>query len=154
MTGAVAKPAVFRYQDVLARPSLAKITTIHCVEGWDVKVLWEGVLLKDLIADSMPRPDAVTVIFKSADGYSSSLPWDYVRDRSILLAFKMNGLPVPEERGFPFLVVAEDKWGYKWAKWVTEIELSTDRNFRGYWESRGYSKDGDQKGPIFEPKKK
>ena len=154
VTGAVAKAAVYRYQDILARPSLAKVVTIHCVEGWDVKVLWEGVLLKDLIADSSPRADAVTVIFKSADGYSSSLPWDYVRNRNILLAFQMNGLPVPEERGFPFVVVAEDKWGYKWAKWVTEIELSTDRDYRGYWESRGYSSNGDHSGPIFEPKKK
>lgn len=154
VTGAVAKAASYRYQDVLARPALAKVTTIHCVEGWDVKVLWEGVLLKDLIAESAPRSDAVTVIFKSADGYSSSLPWEYVRNKNILLAYKMNAVPVPEERGFPFLVVAEDKWGYKWAKWVTEIELSTDPNYRGYWESRGYSHNGDQKGPIFEPKKK
>ena len=154
VTGAVAKAASYFYQDVLVRPSFAKVTTIHCVEGWDVKVLWEGVLLKDLIAESAPRTDAVTVIFKSADGYSSSLPWDYVRNRNILLAFKMNGIPVPAERGFPFLVVAEDKWGYKWAKWVTEIELSTDPNYWGYWESRGYSQNGDHSGPIFEPKKK
>ncbi len=154
VTGAVAKTASYRYQDILARPSFAKVTTIHCVEGWDVKVLWEGPLLKDLIAESSPRSDAVTVIFKSADGYSSSLPWSYVRGKNILLAYRMNAVPLPEERGFPFLVVAEDKWGYKWAKWVTEIELSTDPNYRGYWESRGYSQNGDQKGPIFEPKKK
>jgi DMSO/TMAO reductase YedYZ molybdopterin-dependent catalytic subunit len=38
-------------------------------------------------------------------------------------------------------VVAEGKWGYKWAKWVTRIELSADTSFRGYWESRGYSND-------------
>jgi DMSO/TMAO reductase YedYZ molybdopterin-dependent catalytic subunit len=154
VTGAVAKAASYRYQDVLARPSFAKVTTIHCVEGWDVKVLWEGILLKDLIAESAPRSAAVTVIFKSADGYSSSLPWEYIRRKNILLAYNMNAIPLPEERGYPFLVVAEDKWGYKWAKWVTEIELSTDPNYRGYWESRGYSNNGDQKGPIFEPKKK
>jgi DMSO/TMAO reductase YedYZ molybdopterin-dependent catalytic subunit len=154
VTGAVTKGDSYLYQDVMARPSLAKVVTIHCVEGWDVKVLWEGVSLKDLIAESAPRSDAVTIIFKSADGYSSSLPWDYIRSRNILLAYRMNGIPVPEERGFPFVVVAEDKWGYKWAKWVTEIELSTDRNFRGYWESRGYSSNGDHSGPIFEPRKK
>jgi DMSO/TMAO reductase YedYZ molybdopterin-dependent catalytic subunit len=154
VTGAVAKAASYRYQDVLARPSFAKVTTIHCVEGWDVKILWEGLLLKDLIAESGPRPEAVTVIFKSADGYSSSLPLAYIREKNILLSYKMNGIPVPAERGFPFLVVAEDKWGYKWAKWVTEIELSTDPNYRGYWESRGYSQNGDHSGPIFEPKKK
>jgi DMSO/TMAO reductase YedYZ molybdopterin-dependent catalytic subunit len=66
----------------------------------------------------------------------------------------MNAVRVPDERGFPVLVVAEDKWGYKWAKWVTEIELSTDPNYRGYWESRGYSNNGDQKGPSSNRRKK
>jgi DMSO/TMAO reductase YedYZ molybdopterin-dependent catalytic subunit len=42
-------------------------------------------------------------------------------------------------------VVAQDKWGYKWAKWVTEIEVSEDSEFRGYWEQRGYDNDGDFK---------
>jgi len=39
------------------------------------------------------------------------------------------------------LVVAEDKLGYKWARWVNEIELSDDENYKGYWEKRGYSND-------------
>ena len=56
---------------------------------------------------------------------------------------------LPPERGFPFEVVAESKWGYKWVKWVTKIELSGDPNYRGYWESRGYNNDGDLSGPIF-----
>ena len=45
------------------------------------------------------------------------------------------------ERGYPFQVVAEDKLGYKWAKWVTGIEVSNDADYRGYWESRGYDND-------------
>jgi DMSO/TMAO reductase YedYZ molybdopterin-dependent catalytic subunit len=47
-----------------------------------------------------------------------------------------------EERGFPFQLVAEDRWGYKWIKWVKSIEVSTDSSYEGYWESRGYSNDG------------
>jgi DMSO/TMAO reductase YedYZ molybdopterin-dependent catalytic subunit len=50
---------------------------------------------------------------------------------------------LPPERGFPFQLVAESKWGYKWIKWVTEIELTDDAGYRGYWESRGYSNIGD-----------
>ena len=61
-----------------------------------------------------------------------------------------NGLVLPKERGFPFEVAAEGKWGYKWAKWIKEIELSDNPDFRGYWESRGYSNDGDYPGPMFE----
>jgi DMSO/TMAO reductase YedYZ molybdopterin-dependent catalytic subunit len=33
--------------------------------------------------------------------------------------------------------------GYKWVKWITEIELSDDEDYQGYWESRGYSDSGD-----------
>ncbi len=53
-------------------------------------------------------------------------------------------------RRFFLLGTAEAKWGYKWARWVTEIELSDDPNFRGYWESRGFSHSGDYPGPLFE----
>ena len=53
----------------------------------------------------------------------------------------MNGQEIPPERGFPFQVVAEDRFGYKWAKWVTGIEVSDDENYRGYWEQRGYDND-------------
>jgi DMSO/TMAO reductase YedYZ molybdopterin-dependent catalytic subunit len=45
--------------------------------------------------------------------------------------------------GFPFQLAAEDKWGYKWIKWVTKIELSNNPDYRGFWESRGYSNQGD-----------
>jgi len=152
--GLVDKPVSLTYGQVLAHDAESKITTIHCVEGWDVKILWEGVPITDLLGEAGVKPAANTVIFRSADGYSTSLPLDYLRKRNILLAYKMNGVPLPEERGFPFQVVAEDKWGYKWAKWVVAIELSDNPNFKGYWESRGYNADGDHSGPIFEPKKK
>ena len=51
----------------------------------------------------------------------------------------MNNITFPPERGFPFQLVAESKFGYKWIKWITEIELYDDADYRGYWESRGYS---------------
>jgi DMSO/TMAO reductase YedYZ molybdopterin-dependent catalytic subunit len=151
--GLVGNPLSFSYEEILARPAQSKVTIIHCVEGWDVKILWEGVPLSGLLDEAGAKPAANTVIFKSADGYSTSLPLACVREKNILLAFRMNGLTLPEERGFPFQVVAEDKWGYKWAKWVTAIELSDDPDFRGYWESRGYNNNGDHAGPIYEKKR-
>jgi DMSO/TMAO reductase YedYZ molybdopterin-dependent catalytic subunit len=57
------------------------------------------------------------------------------------MAYKMNGLVLPPERGFPFELVAESKYGYKWIKWITSIELSDNENYLGYWESRGFSND-------------
>ncbi|NLI95448.1 MAG: oxidoreductase, partial [Synergistaceae bacterium] len=41
------------------------------------------------------------------------------------------------------------KWGYKWIRWVTRIELSDNEAYRGYWEKRGYSNKGDTSGPMF-----
>jgi len=55
----------------------------------------------------------------------------------------MNNVTIPPERGYPFMVVAESKWGYKWIKWVTKIEISNNTSYQGYWESRGYSNNGD-----------
>ncbi len=66
------------------------------------------------------------------------------------MAYKMNGLTLPPERGFPFQLVAEKKWGYKWIKWITGIELSDDEDYRGYWESRGYSNEADLEKGFFE----
>jgi DMSO/TMAO reductase YedYZ molybdopterin-dependent catalytic subunit len=157
------KQTAYRYEDVLKWTPVTKVITLNCVEGWSVKILWEGVRVADLLAplSSTPttaqpalfggrKPETLIVKFFAVDGYSTSLPLKYVLDRNLLLAYKMNGVTLPPERGFPFQLVAEDKWGYKWIKWVQTIELSADITFKGYWESRGYNQDGDQKGPIFD----
>jgi DMSO/TMAO reductase YedYZ molybdopterin-dependent catalytic subunit len=150
ITGLVDHPMTLTYAQVLKYQHHSKVVTLNCVEGWDVTVLWEGVLLGALLADAGVQGSAVAVVFYAADGYSSSLPLQYIVEKKILLAFKINGLTLPEERGFPFQVVAESKWGYKWVKWVTAVELSADRNYRGYWESRGYNNNGDWPGPMFQ----
>ncbi|HVP58247.1 MAG TPA: molybdopterin-dependent oxidoreductase [bacterium] len=141
ISGEVTTPRTYTYQQVLGHPKYSKVVVLNCVEGWSVKLLWEGVLIKDLLAEAGVKPGAVTVIFHAYDGYTTSLPLAYVLDRNIMLAYKMNGVVLPPERGFPFQVVAEDKLGYKWAKWVTKIELSDDPAYKGYWESRGYDND-------------
>jgi DMSO/TMAO reductase YedYZ molybdopterin-dependent catalytic subunit len=125
-----------------------KVVTLHCVEGWSVTILWEGILVKDLLADAGVNPNANTVIFYAYDGYSTSLPLDYIIDNNIMMAYKMNNVTLPPERGYPFELVAESKWGYKWIKWITAIELSNDATYKGYWESRGFSNDADLDEPF------
>ena len=150
VTGLVEKPLTLTYDEVLDRKQYSKVVTLYCVEGWDVKLLWEGVMVEDLLEQAGVKDDAVVVIFHAADDYTSSLTLDYIRENNIMLAHKMNGVTLPPERGFPFQLVAESKWGYKWVKWVTEIELSADADYRGYWESYGYNSDGDLSGSMFE----
>lgn len=141
--GLVENREEYSYDALIERfPHYRKVVTLYCVEGWDVTILWEGIQVKDLLQEAEVKPGANTVIFYAEDGYSSSLPLAYIEDRDILLAYAMNNVTLPAERGFPFKLVAEDRWGYKWVKWVTRIEVSDDENYRGYWESRGYANNG------------
>ena len=142
ITGLVNQSVEYTYADVInGFQKYQKIVTLHCVEGWSVKILWEGFLLKDLMNKAGINPEAVVVIFYAYDGYSTSLPLDYILDNNILIAYKMNGLTLPPERGFPFQLVAESKYGYKWIKWITQVELSNNSDYLGYWESRGFPND-------------
>jgi len=139
--GAVKNPLVLSYNEVLDRERYQKLVTLNCVEGWKAVIFWEGVLIRDLLDAAQPNSDAVTVIFHAHDGYTTSLPLATVQDKDLLLAHKANDNVLPERLGFPFIVVAEDKLGYKWARWVTAIELSSDADYKGFWEQRGYSND-------------
>jgi DMSO/TMAO reductase YedYZ molybdopterin-dependent catalytic subunit len=142
ITGLVNKTLEYTYNEVInGFQKYQKVVTLHCVEGWSVKILWEGFLLKDLLNEAGIDPNATVVIFRAYDGYSTSLPLDFLLGNDILIAYKMNGLVLPPERGFPFQLVAESRYGYKWIKWITGIEVSNDTSFRGYWESRGFSND-------------
>ena len=144
VTGRVNNEIEYTYGDVIRNHQLfEKVVTLHCVEGWEVTILWEGVLVKDLIEAAGADSGDKVVIFYAYDGYSTSLPLDYIINNDILMAYKMNGVVLPRERGFPFQLVAESKYGYKWIKWITEIRLSDNVDYRGYWESRGFSNDAD-----------
>lgn len=151
ITGLVKNPKTYIYNETINDfQNYKKIVTLYCVEGWSVKILWNGILVEDIIEESELLENANMVIFHAYDGYTTSLPIEYVNDKNILLAFKMNNVTLPSERGWPFQLVAESKWGYKWIKWVTEIELSDDIDYEGYWESRGYSNKADLNKSYFD----
>lgn len=141
ITGLVDAPMSLSYDEVLAFPTFERLITLYCVEGWDVTILWEGVLITDLLREADVNGSANTVIFKAVDGYTTSLPISTIVERNMIMAYKSNGIDLPPEMGYPFIVVAEDKLGYKWARWVTEIELSDNDEYLGYWEQLGYDND-------------
>ncbi len=144
ISGLVAKPIKYTYDEIKNNfEKDKKVLTLHCVEGWSVKILWEGIKVGDIIKESVINEKANTVIFYAYDGYTTSLPLEYITKNDIMIAYKMNGVILPPERGFPFELVAEGKWGYKWIKWITKIELSDNEKYRGFWESRGYSNTAD-----------
>lgn len=151
VTGLAEKPTSFTYDNVIDEfDNYQKVVRLNCVEGWAVNILWEGILVRDILEQVGPLPEANTIIFHAYDGYTTSFPLSYVLDNDIIMAYKMNDVTLPPERGFPFQLVAESKWGYKWIKWITQIELSDDANYQGYWESRGYSDSGDLNQGFFD----
>jgi len=150
VTGLTKNTTVSTYHEVLDNHQhYTKVVTLFCVEGWDVTLKWDGVLVRDLINEAGVDPRANTVIFHAHDGYTTSFPLSYIMNRDIVMAYAMNNVTLPAERGYPFELVAEDKWGYKWIKWIEKIELSDDPSYKGYWEQRGYSNSGDLNGSYF-----
>jgi len=143
VTGLVKNPLSLSYEQVLENKSYERLITLYCVEGWDATVLWKGVKIMDLLNEAEIMDEKSNVIFHCVDGYTTSMPLETIKTRDLLLAYSSNGVTLPESLGFPFIVVAEDKAGYKWARWVNEIEISDDQNYKGYWESRGYSNEAD-----------
>ena len=139
VTGLVNKNLTYEYDEIVnSFPLQKKVITLHCVEGWRVTIFWEGFLVEDLIETADVDPNATTVIFYAHDGYSTALPLDFIIDKNIMIAYKMNNVTLPPERGFPFQLVAESKLGYKWIKWLISIELSDNEGYLGTWERQGY----------------
>ena len=148
--GLVDHPLSLSYTDLLAYPQISQLMDLNCVEGWNFTAKWTGPALNDIFKDAGVKPEAVIAIFYTADvpqGYTS-LDLSYINTSNIILGMKLNDITLPPDRGFPFQVVANHKFGYKWAKWVTRIELSSNTSFRGYWEGNGYNNNADINGPA------
>jgi len=107
VAGLVNNEVEYAYDDVISNyQSFNKIVTLRCVEGWSVSILWEGFLVEDLLEEAEVDPKATVVIFYAYDGYSTSLPLDYIIENKIMIAYKMNNVTEDyrgywESRGYP-----------------------------------------------------
>ncbi|HZR91725.1 MAG TPA: molybdopterin-dependent oxidoreductase [Gaiellaceae bacterium] len=140
--GLVRTPAELSYRDLLALPKAQQVSTFHCVTGWVVGgVRWGGVRFRDLLAPAGVLPRAGALRFVSAERpYDDYLDLRQASLRDVMLAYEMDGRPLPREHGAPVRVVIPDMYGYKNVKWVERIELVV-RPGSGYWEQRGYDRD-------------
>jgi DMSO/TMAO reductase YedYZ molybdopterin-dependent catalytic subunit len=111
-----------------------------CVEGWAAVVQWGGLRLRDLATMVQPKDNARYVLFQSADKYTES--WDLASaiHPQTLLAYQMNGEPIPDDNGAPIRLAAPIKLGYKLSKWVTKVTFTSQipKGGKGYWEEQGY----------------
>ena len=139
VTGLVNKTLEFTYDDLVNNfTSYQQVGKLLCVEGWSVTMLWQGVAINDLLQEAGASPNSTTLIFTGSDGYTTALPLGYVVQNNLILAYKVNNVTLPAAAGFPLMLIAQNQYGYKWIKWVTEINVSNDSSYLGYWESQGY----------------
>lgn len=137
-----------------ALPSRTQITRHDCVEGWSCIGKWTGVPLATVLAAAGVKREARYVVFHSADNmagpgapaqfYYESLDLLEATHPQTLLAYELNGAPLPVKNGAPVRLRAERQLGYKMAKYIKYIEvvptLSGIAGGRGgYWEDQGYS---------------
>jgi len=149
--GMVEREISLTYDDLLKRQVLHKWVTLTCVSnsvGGDLigNALWSGVLLKDLLQEAGPSADADAIKSTSKDGFTAGTPLStLLDDRQAMLAFAMNGQPLPVEHGFPVRIVVPGLYGYVSAtKWLVDIEVTRFDRFEAYWTPRGWS----ELGPI------
>jgi DMSO/TMAO reductase YedYZ molybdopterin-dependent catalytic subunit len=140
--GLVEKPTTLTYAHLRALPRVEQISTFHCVTGWTVpNVHWAGVRLTDVFDLVRPLPEAGALQFVSAeDPYVDYLSMQQALLPDVLLAYEMDGKPLPREHGAPLRLVIPDMYGYKNVKWLAGINLVSHTDF-GYWEQLGYDRD-------------
>lgn len=149
--GRVRKPMTLTFADLLARPTMERYVTLTCVSnevGGDLvgNARWLGVSLADLLEEAGPMDGADQVVGRAVDGFTVGSPTAVLMDgRDAMLAFGMNGDPLPIEHGFPVRMVVPGLYGYVSAcKWLSELELTSFADYSAYWVPRGWS----QEGPI------
>ncbi len=147
--GQVAKPLKLSLAEFMkAAPAVERYQTFECISnevGGDLigNAKWKAVRCKDILALAEVKPGAKTVVWHAADGYTESIPLDVATHPETLLAYEMNGEPIPQKHGAPVRVLLVNRYGMKQPKWLTTIEVS-DREYRstkGYWEQQGWSQD-------------
>ena len=148
VSGLVAEPLAFTYDDLLGMELVEDHVTIACVSNEVGAHLvgnarWTGVRLVEVLERAGLQPGATQLVGRSVDGFTVGFPPDLVFDgREPLIALAMNGDPLPAAHGFPARLIVPGLYGYVSAtKWLSEIELTTWDGFDAYWVPRGWSKE-------------
>lgn len=143
--GLVSRPTTLTYHQLLTRPTVSQIVTLECigntVGGEFISTAeWEGVPLQALLDEAGVSSRAVDVVFHAADGYSDSISVERAQVGDVLVALRMNGVPLPLGHGFPARIIVPGAYGMKSVQWLTEIEM-VERNYKGYYQNKGWTDD-------------
>jgi DMSO/TMAO reductase YedYZ molybdopterin-dependent catalytic subunit len=142
--GLVGSRLALSLDELRAMPVFEQYATLACISN-EVpakaigNALWKGVRLADVLERAGgPGRGAVDLVFTCADNYTDSIPMAKALEKTTILAYEMNGEPLPKLHGFPLRAVVPGIYGMKNAKWIEAIEI-VDHDYRGYWMRRGWS---------------
>ena len=123
VVGRVGRPEAFSLADLAGLGEVEQDAVLDCTSGWVLRTAWRGVPLSAVLARVEPDPAARLVTVRSVTGWYASLPIEEARGRA-LLATGVAGRPLPHANGAPCRLVATDRRGLEWVKWVTELEVA------------------------------
>jgi DMSO/TMAO reductase YedYZ molybdopterin-dependent catalytic subunit len=161
--GAVEHPFALTLDELRARPSVELAATMECAgngralleprpisQPWLTEAVgtarWRGVPLTGLLEEAAPSRDAVDVVFAGLDrGVEGEVEQRYERSLTVadalaagaVLAYEMNGAPLPPQHGFPLRLVVPGWYGMTNVKWLAAIDV-TKEPFAGYQVASGY----------------
>ena len=141
VSGLVNNPLDLSLADLAAMPETTVEATILCVDFPLKPVasgMWKGVRLSTLLDQAGIMSSAVKVAFFASDGYSTDLDLATAIYGNVVVAYEIDGAPLSEN----LRLVVPGKWGYKWISQLTSIAL-VDYDFKGKYESMGFSDDAD-----------
>jgi DMSO/TMAO reductase YedYZ molybdopterin-dependent catalytic subunit len=140
--GLVEQPVSLTYDELRSLPRVEQVSNFHCVTGWSVNnVHWGGVRISDVLARAKPHASGHALQFTSMEvPYVDYLTLRQASLHDVMLAYEMDGKPLPREHGAPVRLVIPEMYGYKNVKWLQGIDV-VDAAGEGYWEGLGYDKD-------------
>ena len=151
--GLVNKPLEFSLGQLQAMPLRTQITRHDCVEGWSAIGQWKGVRLSHLLGMAGVKPEGKFVVFHCLDRmngmdansvYYESVDMDDAFHEQTILAWELNGQPLPVKNGAPLRARIERQLGYKNPKYLHRVEVVSKLEGihggnGGYWEDQGYN---------------
>jgi DMSO/TMAO reductase YedYZ molybdopterin-dependent catalytic subunit len=147
--GMVARPLELSLEQIRGLPSRTQITRHDCVEGWSAIGEWTGVPVSVLLQMAGVGTGSRYLVFHCADNllgqglYYESIDFYDAYHPQTIMAYQMNGQPLPIPHGAPLRLRVERQLGYKMAKYVMRIEVVSSfanigRGRGGFWEDQGY----------------
>lgn len=121
--GAVNTPLSFTYDQLREKAAETKLATLDCTGGWYSIQEWQGISLGQMLMEAGLREEAQSVTVRAVSGYQRRFTLEEAK--GYLLALDVANAPLSHGHGFPVRLVAWDKRGVEWVKWITHIQVNT-----------------------------